>query len=75
MGVACLVNASRCGRVHCLLTGPFFILGALASLGYGLSVLPLGPSGWNWIGIGTIVGGLSLACLPELLVGRYWSRG
>ena len=28
MGVACLVNASRCGRVHCRFTGPFFILGA-----------------------------------------------
>src|SRR5437763_17075122 len=43
MGVACLINASRCGRVHCRFTGPFFILGALTSLGYGLGLLPLGP--------------------------------
>jgi hypothetical protein len=73
IGVACLVNASRCGRVHCRFTGPFFILGAFTSLGYGLGILPLGPSGWNWIGIGTIVGGLGLACIPELLLGTYRS--
>ena len=47
MGVSCLVNASRCGRVHCYFTGPFFILVAVASLGYGLGFLPFGPSGWE----------------------------
>jgi len=26
MGTACMVNALRCGRVHCYLTGPFFLL-------------------------------------------------
>jgi len=26
MGTACIVNALRCGRVHCYLTGPFFFL-------------------------------------------------
>src|SRR6516162_3245526 len=25
MGVACLLNAFRSGRIHCLFTGPFFI--------------------------------------------------
>ena len=50
MGAACLLNAARCGRVHCRFTGPFFILAAIASLAYGLGLLPLGPSGWKWIG-------------------------
>src|SRR5215469_1062190 len=50
MGVACLINASRCGRVHCRFTGPFFILCAVISLSYGLGLLPLEPSGWKWIG-------------------------
>src|SRR5881396_1202973 len=59
MGALCLVNASRCGRVHCRFTGPFFILGAVASLGYGLGLVPLGPSGWSWIGLGTIIGAIS----------------
>jgi hypothetical protein len=34
MGALCLLNASRCGRIHCYFTGPFFILGAVTSLGY-----------------------------------------
>jgi hypothetical protein len=24
MGAACLLNARRCGRIHCFVTGPFF---------------------------------------------------
>jgi len=71
MGTACLLNASRCGRVHCRFTGPFFILCAIISLGYGLGLLPLGSSGWKWIGVGTIVGALVLCCIPELFFGRY----
>jgi hypothetical protein len=75
MGVACLLNASRCGRVHCRFTGPFFILSALTSLGYGLGFLPFGPSGWRWIGLGTIIGAIGLTWVPELFLGRYRRRG
>ena len=71
MGVACLINASRCGRVHCRFTGPFFILGALTSLGYGLGLVPLGPSGWSWIGLGTIIGAIGFTWVPELFLGPY----
>ena len=56
MGILCLLNASRCGRVHCYFTGPFFLLGAVASLGYGFGLLPLGASGWKWICAITVVG-------------------
>src|SRR5262245_13575656 len=71
MGIVCLINASRCGRIHCLFTGPFFILGAVASLGYGLGLVPLGPYGWKWIGAVTIVGAIAVTCIPELILGRY----
>jgi membrane protein implicated in regulation of membrane protease activity len=71
MGAACLLNAGRCGRVHCHFTGPFFILAAVACLAYGLGLLPLGPSGWKWIGAGTVIGALALCCIPELFLGRY----
>lgn len=74
MGVACLLNASRCGRVHCRFTGPFLILCAVTSLAYGLGLLPLGSSGWKWIGVGTIIGALGLCCIPELFLGRYWRK-
>lgn len=37
MCVACLVNAARCHRLHCYLTGPYFLLLALgAAIAYGL---------------------------------------
>src|SRR5216684_531111 len=75
MGVACLLNASRCGRVHCRFTGPFFILGALTSLGYGLGLLPLGPFGWSWIGLRTIIGAIAFTWVPELFLGQYRRDG
>ena len=74
MAAGCLVNARRCGRMHCYFTGPFFILMALASMSYGFGALPLGPSGWNWIGGVTIAGAVLLTCVPELLFGKYRRR-
>src|SRR5262245_18977436 len=62
MGTLCLLNASRCGRVHCGFTGPFCILGAVASLGYGIGLLPFGPSGWKWICAVTVIGGIAFTC-------------
>lgn len=74
MATGCLVNARRCGRMHCYFTGPFFILMAVASLSYGFGVLPLGISGWNWIGGVTLAGAVLLTCVPELLFGKYRQR-
>lgn len=70
-GVACLVNARRCGRLHCFYTGPLYLLAALTSLLYGLGLLPLGLHGWNWI-VG-VAGVLSLfaCCGLEQLFGKY----
>jgi hypothetical protein len=74
MGTLCLLNASRCRRTHCYFTGPFFILGAVTSLGYGIGLLPFGPSGWKWIGNIIIIGAIALSCIPELVLGRYRRR-
>lgn len=71
MGIACIANAARCGRVHCYLTGPFFLLMALVSLLYGLGRLPLGKRGWNWIGLAILIGAVTLCCLPETVWGKY----
>ena len=71
MGVACIVNALRCGRVHCYLTGPFFLLMALIALSYGLGILHLGGNGWNLLGLITLIGAIALWCLPEMFLGRY----
>jgi uncharacterized membrane protein HdeD (DUF308 family) len=72
MGAACIVNARRCARVHCYLTGPFFLVMAVATLLYGLGVLPLGRHGWNLIGVILLVGAIALCCLPEMILGQYW---
>jgi hypothetical protein len=70
-GAACIVNARRCGRVHCFYTGPLYLLAALASLLYGLHVLPLGQHGWDWIIDTTAALSLLACCGLERLLGKY----
>lgn len=71
LGAACTANAARCGRTHCYLTGPFFLLMALLTLLFGLGVIPLGTRGWDLIGMTTLIGAAVLCCLPELFLGKY----
>ena len=76
MGVACMLNARRCGRIHCYVTGPFFLLLSLVALLHGLDVMSLGTNGW-WILEATfVIGGATLTWVPERFFGRYrWSLG
>ena len=74
MGTACMANALRCGRVHCYITGPFFLVMALVTLLYGLGVVTLGRNGWNLIGLTILVGAIALCCLPEMFLGKYRQR-
>jgi hypothetical protein len=74
MGTACIANALRCGRVHCYITGPFFLVVALVTLLYGLGVVTLGRNGWNLIGLTILVGAIALCCLPEMFLGKYRQR-
>ena len=71
MGGACIVNALRCGRVHCYVIGPFFLLMALAALSYGIGILHLGKNGWNLLGLIGLIGTIALWWLPEMFWGRY----
>lgn len=71
MGTGCLINVSRCGRTHCYVTGPFFLLMAIVTLLYALGVLPLGGHGWSLIGLIILIGAVALSCLPELFFGKY----
>jgi hypothetical protein len=74
LGAACVANALRCGRMHCYITGPFFLGMALVALLYGLGVVPLGGNGWKVIGLTILVGAIALCCLPELFFGKYRKR-
>src|ERR1700719_2299379 len=74
MGVGCLANLLRCHRVHCYLTGPFFLVMAMVALLYALGVLPLGENGWNLLGAVALGGALVFYYIPERLFGRYRRR-
>jgi hypothetical protein len=66
-GTACLANASRCGRLHCFLTGPLFLLGAIATLVDAAGVIAID---WRWIFV-TVIGGTAVGYGIEWLRGKY----
>ena len=65
MWTACVVNALRCGRVHCYITGPFFFVMALVTLLCGLGVVSLGRRGWIVIELTILVGAVCLNLPPR----------
>ncbi len=71
MGGACLLNAWRCGRVHCRYTGPFLLAMTLPVLGHGTALMPLGEDGWLWLGLATGGGTAAIWGLSERMMGRY----
>ena len=71
MGVGCIVNALRCGRVHCYVTGPFLLVMAIVALLFGLGVFSFGQDGWNAIGLIVLIGFVLTYWLPERFFGRY----
>ncbi|GAB5464151.1 hypothetical protein [Hoeflea alexandrii] len=74
MGVACIINARRCGRTHCYYTGPFFLFMTIPVLLHGYQIWWFGPEGWKWLGIAVGVGGGGIWCLTEKVLGRYSSK-
>lgn len=66
-GAACVVNATRCGRLHCYFTGPLYLLGAAYLVGAKLGTVPLRPF---WF-LGLIVSASAVAQLAELPLGKY----
>lgn len=70
MGVAgtlCLVNAARCHRTHCYITGPVYLLGALLTAlnAAGITAIP-----WLKLGLGVVIG-VGIGMLIESFAGRY----
>lgn len=69
-GAACAWNARRCGRLHCYVTGPLYLLAAacLACAAAGFIELRPGPF------LVVVVGISLLAQLAERPFGRYRRR-
>ncbi len=70
MGVACLVNAARCGRLHCFATGPIYLLAALY---VSLATVGLAPMRGGLFLL-VVLGITIVACLAERPLGTYRKR-
>ena len=66
-GSACVANAWHCGRLHCFLTGPLFLLGAVGTL---LDAAGLVAIDWRWVLI-AIVAGTAGSYGLEWIRGKY----
>jgi len=68
MGIACVVNAKSCGRVHCTFTGPLYLLIAIVGICAALGVVNVS---WIWLWATAILGTL-LSFVPEWAGKKYW---
>ncbi len=73
MGSACVLNARRCGRLHCFISGPIFLIGAVGTLLTGFNVVTIPFLGVNEFISGTVVLAL-LTFVPEWIWGMYARR-
>jgi len=74
VAIICLVNISRCRRVHCYLIGPLFLSVGIALGLYGFRMFSLGSSTWPILVNGGLIGGACLAVKMELLMGHYFEK-
>jgi hypothetical protein len=71
MGVACILNARRCGRTHCRFTGPYYLVMIIPVLALGLGVVPVGLSGWLVLGAFIILGSKTIWWATECARGKF----
>jgi hypothetical protein len=67
MGVGCLANAARCGRIHCYFTGPLFLFAAVFVALSALKMVALHPDLFLLV----VFGACCLAQCAEIPLGRY----
>jgi hypothetical protein len=70
MGTGCILNALRCHRLHCYISGPLFFLGAVALALFAVGVAPLREQSLNNIVGITLVAAL-LSFVPEMIWRKY----
>ncbi|MBI1330937.1 MAG: hypothetical protein GC166_13660 [Alphaproteobacteria bacterium] len=70
-GGLCLVNAARCGRLHCYFTGPFYLTMSALVVAVGFHLVSFGQQSWNLIALATLLGWILFTTIPEWIWGRY----
>jgi hypothetical protein len=69
MGTGCILNARRCHRLHCYISGPAFFLGAAALTLFVSGVAFAGPHSLNNI-VGITLTVALLSFVPEM----FWRK-
>jgi hypothetical protein len=70
MGTGCVLNARRCHRLHCYLSGPAFFLGAAALALFAAGVALLGHHSLDNI-VGMTLTVALLSFVPEMFWRKY----
>jgi hypothetical protein len=68
MGAGCVLNARRCHRLHCYISGPIFLLGAVVAGLFASDLLVV--SHFNNI-VGATLGLALLSFVPEMIWRKY----
>jgi hypothetical protein len=71
MGVACILNARRCGRTHCRFTGPYYLVMIVPVLALGSGIVPVGLLGWLVLGAVIIHGSKTIWWATERARGKF----
>ena len=71
MGTSCVVNALRCGRVHCWFTGPWFLLAAAVTVLRYMGVVGIA---WPTILNAGMGGALLLFFVSEKIWSKYYGK-
>ncbi len=71
MGIACIANARRCGRVHCRFTGPYYLLLIIPVLLHGYGLVSFGAYAWWVLGVLILFGGKVIWWVTEAMWGKY----
>jgi len=71
MGMACILNARRCGRTHCRYTGPYYLAMIVPVAVLSASIVSVGFYGWFGLGILILVGSKIVWWRTERAWGKF----
>ena len=71
MGTACILNARRCGRMHCRFTGPYYLATILPVLAFGEGIVPSGFYAWLALGAVILLGSMVIWWATERAWGKF----
>ena len=71
MGMACFLNARRCGRTHCWFTGPYYFIMIIPVLVLGLDLTSAGLTSWVVLAVFIVLGSKTIWWATERAWGKF----